>query len=237
MTNYRFMIGSITILSGLIALSCLIVGAMAVEFNFDAFADPMKALNYADNASMARAFMILDMIGYYLLLLPVAFFLNQQYKFRSPWTPLYTFTGVAYVLVGSIGAAILAAVWPELMNEHVRADSMTKELIALQFQVSTIAVTKGLWNILEVLFASVWWIGMGSLLYQDNKAVGILSIVTGVSALTDGMANIVGLQGAAELSLNVYLVLGIVWPVAIGIFILKKQHHETKHDQRKTFSP
>lgn len=222
MLSYRFAVGSITILSGLVALLCLLVGAAAVEFNFEAFADPSLALNYAHNAKLAGWFMILDMFGYYLLLLPVIFFLHQQYKYRSPWTPLFTFSGLAYVLVGSIGAGILAAVWPELMQSYLQADAQGQKIIALQFKSSNLAVIKGLWNILEVLFAATWWIGIGKLLYRDKKAAGILSIATGLSTLVDGVANITGLHNLAELGLNIYLLLGIVWPVAIGIFIVKR---------------
>lgn len=222
MFSYRFTVGAITIASGILALLCMIVGTLAVEFNFDAFSNPVLVLQYSKNHELAKWFMLLDLFGYYLLLLPVILFIHQQYKYRSPWMPLFTFSGAAYVLVGSIGAAMLSEVWPGLMQDYLNATIENQEMIALQFQVSTIAVTKGLWNILEVLFAAAWWIGIGSLLVRDKKIVGILSVATGAATLLDAIANIAGLHLLAEIGLNIYLLLGIVWAIVIGITIIKQ---------------
>jgi hypothetical protein len=222
MFSYRFTVGAITIASGILALLCIIVGALAVEFNFDSFSNPVLTLQYSKNHQLAKWFLLLDLFGYYLLLLPVIFFIHQQYKYRSPWMPLFTFSGAAYVLVGSIGAAMLAEVWPGLMQDYLNATAQNQETIALQFQVSTIAVTKGLWNILEVLFAAAWWIGVGSLLYRDKKITGMLSIATGAATFLDAIANMAGLHLLAELGLNIYLLLGIIWPLVIGVTIIKQ---------------
>jgi hypothetical protein len=222
MFNYRFTIGAVTIASGILALLCMIVGALAVEFNFDAFSNPVLALQYSKNHQLAKWFLLLDLFGYYLLLLPVIFFIHQQYKYRSPWIPLFTFCGAAYVLTGSIGAAMLAEVWPGLMQDYLSATAQNQETIALQFKVSTIAVTNGLWNILEVLFAATWWIGIGSLLYRDKKITGILSIAVGAATLIDAVANMAELHLLAEIGLNIYLLLGIIWPLVIGVTIIRQ---------------
>ena len=75
--SYRFIVGAITILSGIIALWCLYTGADAVDYNFDAFSNPLIALNYSTNHGQATLFLLLDMFGYYLLLLPLVFYLHQ----------------------------------------------------------------------------------------------------------------------------------------------------------------
>ncbi len=222
MFSYRFTVGAITVVSGIIALLCMITGTLAVEFNFDAFSNPVLALQYSKNYQHAKWFMLLDLFGYYLLLLPVLFFIHQQYKYRSPWMPLFTFCGAAYVLVGSIGAATLAEVWSVLMKDYLAATIQSREVISLQFQTTTIAVTKGLWNILEVLFAAIWWAGTGSLLFRDKKITGVLSIGIGAATLLDAIANMAGLHLLAEIGLNSYLLLGIIWPLVIGITIIKQ---------------
>jgi hypothetical protein len=94
--------------------------------------------------------------------------------------------------------------------------------VAGLFKTSTLLVTKGLWNILEVIFATVWWIGTGKLLYRENKWLGGVTIATGLSTLTDAIGNIVGWNGLAEAGLNLYLVLGIAWPVVMGVSIIRK---------------
>jgi hypothetical protein len=117
-TTYKRILGSITILAGIISAACILLGAIAVDYNFDAFSDPALVFHYAHNYSIAYWFLLLDMTGYYLLLLPVIFYLHQQYKYQSPWVQLFTFSGLAYVLTGAIGAAMLASVWPQLMQQY-----------------------------------------------------------------------------------------------------------------------
>ena len=219
--DYRFTVGAIAAFSGLLALACLWVGALAVEYNFDAFSDPVLTLQYAHNYELAKWFNLLDLFGYYLLLLPLVFYFHQQFKYRSPWMPLITFSGVAYVLTGALGAAILTALWPEQMQAYLAALPEEKPLIAAIFSTTTLLVTKGMWNILEVLFAAVWWIGLGKLLAGENKAMGVLTVVLGVSTLLDAMGNIFGITFLAELGMNVYLILGIAWPIVTGIRMMR----------------
>jgi hypothetical protein len=79
-----------------------------------------------------------------------------------------------------------------------------------------------------VLFAAVWWIGMGRLLHANAPALGWLTGITGMAVLLDAVGNIAGLPVVAEIGLNAYLLLGIVWPIAIGVALVrqkKAQHH------------
>src|SRR6476620_8157282 len=99
-------IGIITILSGLIALACIILTLIAVNFNNDALSDPVLVLStVGTNSVAARWSMITDMFGYYLLLLPIIYLFHDWMKEKSAWNNLVTFCGVAYVLIGSIGAS------------------------------------------------------------------------------------------------------------------------------------
>ena len=221
MFNYRFTVGAITILAGVLAALCLVVGVLAVEYDFSAFSHPIAALQYAKHYKLAYWFMILDLFGYYLLLLPVIFYLHQQYKYRSPWTLLFTFSGLAYVFTGAIGAAILAVLWPEQMQQYLLSPQ-NRETITAIFSSTTVMVTKGLWNILEVLFAAVWWIGSGKLLYKENKGLGVITILAGISTLLDGAGNIFGLDSLAETGLSIYLLMGIAWPLIIGGHLVRK---------------
>lgn len=228
--RYRATIGSITLLSGLLAAACIVTGAMAVESDFAAFSDPFRTLAHAHKHVLAYWFNILDLFGYYLLLLPVIFHLHQLYKYRSPWVPLLTFSGAAYVLVGAVGAAILAAVWPPLMQQHLADPATDQHAIGIAFQTITLAVTKGLWNMLEVLFAAAWWMGMGLLLRTASRWVGWLTFATGASTLLDAIGNIFDVSVIAETGLNLYLVLGIIWPIAMGLWLLRGKAHPRTTD-------
>ncbi len=228
-SDYRFIVGAMSILSGLLALACIWVGAMAVEYNLEAFSDPILTLRYAHHYELAKWFNLLDLFGYYLLLLPLIFYFHQQYKYRSPWMSLFTFSGAAYVLTGALGAAILAALWPEQMKDYLTSSADNTSLNIALFKTTTLLVTKGMWNILEVLFAAVWWIGLGRLLYSDSKIIGLLTIITGISTFIDAAGNIFSVQVMSDLGLNIYLILGIAWPVVIGISLVGKSVQRQSH--------
>lgn len=219
--RYRTIVGLVTILSGLLAAACIAVGALAVENDFAAFADPTRTLLHAHNHVLAYWFNVLDLFGYYLLLLPVVFHLHQLFKYRSPWMPLITFSGASYVLVGAVGASILAAVWPALMQDHLSTAGADQFAIGMAFKAMTLAVTKGLWNTLEVLFAAVWWTGIGWMLRRVSRPLAWLSMATGLSSLIDALGNLLDMPLVAETGLNLYLVLGIVWPVVIGRWVMR----------------
>jgi hypothetical protein len=220
--NYKLTVGALTALSGLLAAACIFLGANAVDYNFEAFSEPTLILQYAHNRKQAYWFLLLDMVGYYLLLLPLVFYLHQQYKYHSPWVQLFTFSGAAYTLVGAIGAAVLTSAWPELMQQYLSASKEGQAAIMPLFATITHMVTKGLWNILEVLFAATWWIGFGLLLHRDNKFIGVLSIIAGVACLMDSIGTVLGSGLLSETGVNIYLLSGIIWPIALGIQLIRK---------------
>ena len=209
--TYLRITGWLTVLAGVLATACLVVGALAVEYDFDAFADPIRTLTHARNHALAYWFNILDLFGYYLLLLPVTLQLHQQLRPRSPWVPLITVSGAAYAVIGASGAAVLAAVWPALMQSHLSASPAEQATIALVFRATTLAVTTGLWNILEMVFAATWWIGVGLLLRGASPRLGWLTLASGVACLMDVVGNLGGLEALSMVGMNAYLVLSILW--------------------------
>jgi hypothetical protein len=226
-SNYKRTLGIITISAGIVSAACIFLGAYAVEYNFEAFSEPTLMLQYVHNHKEAYWFLLLDMAGYYLLLLPVIFYLHQQYQYQSPWVPLFTFSGLAYVLTGATGAAMLASTWPDLMQQYSTALETEQHAIVLAFNTLTQLVTKGLWNILEVLFAGTWWIGFGIMLKRDSKTMGLLSITVGTACLVDSIGTVAGWKIMSEMGVNLYLVLGIIWPIVLGIRLIRQSAFPT----------
>lgn len=220
-SRYLRVVGQLTLLSAALAIASLAVGAMAVEFDFDAFSDPTRTLAYAEHHALMFWFAILDMFGYYLLLLPVVLQQHLWLRERSSWAPPITLSGVAYAIIGAVGAAVLAAVWPDLLQQLRSATADDQAAIAYIFTTVTTAVTKGLWNILEMVFAALWWIGAGLLQRVAMPLVGWLSVATGTSCLLDLVGNLGGVEALSAAGLNLYLVLAIVWAVAIGVHLLR----------------
>lgn len=215
--QYRALVGFVCILSAVLSIACLGVGAIAVDYDLEAFSNPQLVLYYATHYRAAYWFNILDMFGYYLLVLPLIMYCHQQYKFRTPWLGTFTVCGVAYVLVGAIGAAALAVTWELLLQLHLTAEGTAKETIEIVFVAITSIVTKGFWNILETLFATVWFAGAGRFLYSENKFLGTLGMITGAGTLLDGAGNITGVNSLAEIGLNIYLLFSITFIFVAGV--------------------
>lgn len=216
-------IGLLTILSGILALACMVVGLIATNYDSEAFANPTKLMEMPEvSTGLLRWFMLLDMFGYYLLLIPVLFFLHRTLEQTTSWASVFTSLGMGYILTGAMGAAILAVTWPELIERYEVASSMMQEVYKGDFQLMTEIVYKGLWNYLEVLAGGIWWIGIGYFMIH-HRALKIITIILGASCLIDGLGEIFQLPILAEIGLNVYLLLGIIWPIWIGILLTKNK--------------
>ena len=217
-------IGVVTVLSGLIALACFIAMLIAVNFNSDVLSDPLLILSTAGiNVTAARWSMILDMFGYYLLLLPVIYLLNDWMKERSSWNKMVTFCGIAYVLIGSIGASVLAVIWPKIIAGFSLANVAEQQILKANFSLINDMVYSGMWNLLEMTFAATWWISIGfQFLKNKFKFIGWLSIITGIFCVGDATSGVFLIGWLHELSLNAYLLFSIIWAIAIGIFMMKR---------------
>jgi hypothetical protein len=221
--NQQKKIGVITVLSGLLALASLIAVLIAVNFNSDILSDPLLILSTQGiSATAVRWSMILDMFGYYLLLLPVIYLLNDWMKERSSWSNLVTFCGIAYVLIGSLGASVLAVVWPKIIAGYTLANVAEQQILKANFSLINDMVYGGMWNLLEMTFSATWWIFIGlRLLNNKFKFIGWLSLIAGIFCLGDATSGVFLIGWLHELSLNAYLLFSIIWTIAIGIFLIK----------------
>jgi hypothetical protein len=217
-------IALLTILSGIIALLCIILGAIAVNYHFEVFNNPALILTLAGvNAQASRWSMICDMLGYYMLLLPVIYYLHDWMKDKTPWSNLITFCGLAYVLIGSIGASILAVAYPQALHTYTAATPAMQQIIKSNFEFVNNMVYGGMWNLLEVLFAGIWWLFTGILLIKTKrKAIGLVSFITGCACLLDGFSGMIENAALHEITLNVYLYISILWAFWTGLIIYRK---------------
>jgi hypothetical protein len=167
--------------------------------------------------------MILDMFGYYLFLLPVIFLLHRWIKDKSCWSYLVSFCGSSYVLIGALGASVLAAVWPSILSLYPKAEHEMQMILKTNFLFFNEMVYDGLWNLLEMFFAGMWWILTGIILYKNNISfIGIFTTVLGLCSLLDGFAGVFEISTLHQFALNAYLFLAIVWAITVGAFLLKQ---------------
>lgn len=217
-------VGRLTIFSGLIAFASLALGAVAVNYHFEVFNDPSLILSLpGTNAQAGKWSMICDMLGYYMLLLPVIFYLHAWLKNKTPWRNLITFCGLAYVLIGSIGASILAVIWPTAMHAYSATTPVGQQIIKANFEVVNTMVYNGMWNLLELLFASAWWFLSGVVLFKNGyKGIAIAALSTSLFSVLDSFSGMINNDALHQAALNGYLYLSIVWTIWIGVTIYRR---------------
>jgi len=67
----------------------------------------------------------------------------------------------------------------------------------------------------------VWWCGLGLALWPTNRAFALFTLLTGVFPLLDGVAGMLALAPLHEAMLMGYSVTSIVWPVVLGVALLR----------------
>ncbi|MFD1143703.1 hypothetical protein ACFQ4C_21420 [Larkinella insperata] len=212
----------ITALAGLLALACLVLSALTLMNHPSAFADLRQMLGLPDlNVRMLRWSMLLDMLGFYLFLLPAIYYLQNHLRQQTAWADFITFCGTAYVLIGAIGAAILAQVTPGLLTDYLNATADRQDHIRLLYQTLLQVVYGSLWNLVEVLLGGVWWLLTGWFLRTTSRAFGWTTLVLGAFTALDGLGTLMGQAALASLALNGYFLLAPIWTIWLSVRLWK----------------
>lgn len=224
--NYSFQrfAAMTAIVSFFTALVSNVLQGIPIHFNPNVMSDPTLILSVGMNgASLLRWGLILDVLGYYLPLLPLVLFLDQWFKTKNPsWVRFYTTCGLGYILIGATGAVVLAAIQLPLINAYAQASSEQRYVLESITRIVWNMVYGGMWNILGELLAGIWFFEVGLLLRRERRILGLLSMLVGLSALLDSLGNIVGLESLAFLGLSIFLLLAPIWALWIGIDLLRK---------------
>ncbi|QIP14126.1 DUF4386 family protein [Spirosoma aureum] len=220
---YQKQVAVLTIMSGLLAMACLILLGIALADNPDAYDDPMQLLRMTNlNVPLVRWSMLTDLLGYYLLLLPCIYFLRPYLREQTPWADLITYCGSAYVMVGAIGAVVMAEVVCPLLRQYATASTTQQAHLQITFQTLNRIVYNGLWNLLETLLAGVWWTMTGAVLRTWHKYIGWVTMILGLFTSFDALGNLLGRPLLAAIGLNVYLILAPVWAIWLGVLFWKR---------------
>jgi hypothetical protein len=170
------------------AAGCAVVAALfawgnpllamaAAGWDRAAFADferGVTAITTAPRVALLRASMIADMAGFYLLLLPLAVAIYARFAPAwGPWALLGTVAGIAYLLFGGAGAAVLAASAGLLLPPRRTAGG--KELYLALVE----AVGRGIWTILNPFLAGTWWLLMGIMLWSEETLLASFVLLVG----------------------------------------------------------
>jgi hypothetical protein len=187
--SFQRLAAGITILAVVSYLVSVMLTLAVMNFSFsaEAFSGAMISTG-SRGASVLRWGMIFDVFGSYLLLTPLTLHLWIWLRPKSPiHVTLYTLCGLAYILIGSMGAIVLSAVLPPLINDYAQASVSQRDSLQVVFNGFLNAVFLGLWNPLEVFLLSIWLVGLGPLIQRERRALGIITRLLGFSALIDSI--------------------------------------------------
>jgi hypothetical protein len=201
-----------------------VLQGIPVNFNSEFPIDPAIFLAVGNHgATLLRWGLILDMLGYYLPLLPIALFIQNWLKTKNPlWIRFYTTCGLGYILIGAVGAIALAVVQPPLIASYTQASADQRQTLETIFGTIWSIVYGGMWNILGEGLIGIWFIGIGSLLRSERRVFGIITMIVGASGLLDSLGNILGLESLALVGVSTYIILAPIWALWLGIDLLRK---------------
>lgn len=215
--------GIAAIISAPIALASMAVVLSGANWDSSIFETPTRLLDYGSSAATAAQLgMVLDVIGYYALVVPALLVLHGAMARRRPdLAGVATFAGATYVVVGATGAAILSAVWPAALNDIGRV-GVDRGAITASFDMITNAVVTGMWNLLGSAAIALWLLIVGPLAWRTGRAFAVFTIIVGIAAALETVAHLLGMHAVASASMQVYLYGIPIWVAWLGIRLLRR---------------
>lgn len=132
--------------------------AAAAGFAGGLSVNPSKLLGSGPNgATLIRWGSLIDMFGY-LCLAPVVHYLRRRYS-SARYIDLFAAAGLAVVVIGSVGAAVMATAAPPLINDFATAGGAAKQALVPAFATLYRTVVLGLWQTLETIPWAIWLLG------------------------------------------------------------------------------
>jgi hypothetical protein len=224
--------GLIAIISLPVAVGNLLTIGLAVHFNLNAISNPLLLIHTGVSGSRWwHLSMILDTLGYYLMIVPLTLVLRKRFlSVSQDWTDLFVLCLLAYSFIGAAGGAILASGVPPIITSFATASDSHRAILDSVGTGFSNAVYRGLWNLLEEFLVGVAWFGLGMLTRAEHHRLGVLSMVLGISCLVDALGTAVNVDFIATVGLTVYLVLAPAWACWWGFRVISHPAHDRGRD-------
>ena len=210
------------VLAGPLALAGLVLGLALVDYDAEAFREPETVLGLgADAAGTLRASFLLVMLGSYLLVVPLALWFAARLGDRNdPRWSLATTAGLAYLGLGALGSCVLAAVWPDLVEQA--AEGASQDTLVVAFRTATRIAEDGFQGAVQNLAGAVWWLLLGlRLRARGAGGLAVLTLVLGGASALNTAGALLSAEALTLPGLTLTVLLAPVWAVWSGVSLLR----------------
>ena len=182
---------------GVAALVLVVVHSLlwdAVRWDGDSLESRMADLVVIGpaKATLFRLSLVADMVGSYLLLIPLALHLRRRYADR-PLVDLATVAALVYGVAGAFTAAALAIAGESLIREHAAVAVAERAAVASSFR-AVMDAALGSWQLLCLSAGGVWWLLVGRLLRAEHRWLGLFTVLFGAGSLAVALGRAAGLD-------------------------------------------
>jgi hypothetical protein len=222
----RRMAAICAMLSGTAVTANLLLGLMAIQFKMELLdtANVARMMELGEPAANLLYYSWVSDMFNYLLKIPIVVYVWKAFEARQKsLSSLYAVCGLAYTLIGSIGAVILAVVEPDLLRRYAAASAEQREDITLVFQSFHSAVMDGMWPLLETIPFTVWLVGLWRGLRPSAPAMGMAALVMAGLVLLSPLVYVLRLDSLRGTVPLVWVFLYPFWAFALGFTLLKRR--------------
>jgi len=227
--TYKHIAAISAFISGAVQFATVAISISAVGVNVDLLAEPVNMILLdARGTEMFRWAWMLSIFGYYLLLIPVAVYLQAWFQPRNEGLARTTTSfAMVYFIVGTISIAIMVGAALPMMQAYSAASAPQNEIMLVVFQAVTDMSFFGM-GPLAFAAGGLWWLGVGIALLKEQRILSIITLVLGIGTLGSAIGYFLGIDLLARLEMVNYF-LAPIWSLWIGISI-------TRHTEKGKFS-
>ena len=209
------------VLVALLQAAATTVLAAAFGFDLPAAAHFGSLLDRGRGAAeLMRWGALLDMAGYLALGLVVLYIGDRLWQRNRLVVASLTLSGLSAVLIGAVGAVLLATVGPSLILDHATGPASARDAARVTLDALGDGVAAGLWGTLELALLGAWQIGVGLLLRRDWPRLAGLALLSGIGMLASSLRTGATGRILTDVAGPVDLVIVVVIVASVALFFV-----------------